>query len=187
MINRAKEVLKYLDKHRTIGFCIAAVPDPVFEHCLEIQPLLVKSNIVLISYSLLVPYILILVKLFLSNAQATQALQVSHVLTRSLLHIEQIQQTIDTQVRRPLDEVRLQQTQYLSYNQQLQTMYTKLHQVQNELDQMQRSMPSAINTLSNTDMASIPNTLQHQLAQLRESILDITSHNNGQSSDKNGT
>ena len=35
VINRAREVLKYLDEHRTIGFCIAAVPDPVFEHCLE--------------------------------------------------------------------------------------------------------------------------------------------------------
>jgi len=53
---RAKEVLKYRDDHRTIGFCIVAVPDRAFECSHKLQPLLAKQNIALISYSLLVPY-----------------------------------------------------------------------------------------------------------------------------------
>jgi len=177
--NRAKEVLKYLDKHRTMGFCIAAVPDPVFEYCLDVQPRLVAANIVLISYSLLVPYLLLIVKLFWSSAQSAQALQISHVLNRSILQIGQIQQDIDTQVRGPLDVVKLQQSQYLSHNQQLQAAYTKLNQIQNELNAMQNLIPNGVSALPHAKIASIPDTLQHRLTQVREDLFEGIAKHNG--------
>lgn len=172
VVKRAQEVLKYRDVNRTMGFCIAAVPDPVFEHCLDIQPRLVAANIVLISYSLLVPYILLIVKLFWSNAQSAQALQIAHVLNRSILQIGQIQQEIDTQVRGPLDAVKLQQSQYIEYNQQLQTAYAKLSQIQNDLNAVQSLIPNSISTLPHDQIAAIPDTLQHRLTQVRKDLFE---------------
>ena len=179
---RALEVGKYLDDYRTIGFGIATVPDAVFDLCLDLQPYLIRSNIVLVSYSLLVPYILILVKLFLSTAQATQAMQISHVLSRSLIQIEQIQRFIDTKVRTPLDTVKLQQTQYNSYNQQLQAASTQLSHIQSVLTELRSSLPTGINTMLHTDVDSIPKTLQHSLNQLRQSLFEDAKKQDGHSS-----
>lgn len=174
VIKRAQEVLKYLDKNRTMGFCIVTVPDPVFQYCLDIQPRLVAANIVLVSYSMLVPYILLIVKFFWSSAQSTQTLQVAHILERAILQIGQIQQDIDTQVRGPLDAVKLQQSQYISYNQQLQTAFAKLSQIQNEINAIQGLLSNRVSTLPHDQIASIPNALQHRLTQVRKDLLEGT-------------
>lgn len=181
--SRAQEALKYLDKDRTLGFCIVAVPDSVFELCLDVQTQLTASNIVLISYSLLVPYILLIVNLFLKNAQSTQVLQVSHILSRSVAQIELIQRYIDTQVKTPLDTVRLQQAQYSRHNQQLQQVYQRLNQIQSALTTLQNSLPNGINPLSNADIASIPRTLNLYLSQLQEGLLESDKRQDGSNPD----
>jgi hypothetical protein len=119
-----------------------------------------------------VPYILLIVNLFLKNAQSTQVLQVSHILSRSTAQIELIQRYIDTQVKTPLDTVRLQQSQYGRHNQQLQQVYQRLNQIQSALTTLQNSLPNGINPLPNADIASIPRTLNLYLSQLQEGLLE---------------
>jgi DNA recombination protein RmuC len=177
VFSHAREVLKYLDNHRTMGFCIAAVPDPVFQLCSSIQPRLVVANIVLISYSLLVPYILLIVKIFWSSAQSVQALQISHILSRSLIQIEQLQQLIDTDVRSPLNTVK---EQHDLHNEQLQAVLTQLSQIQSDLNALQTSLPKGMDPLTNTKIASIPGTLKHHLAQLRDGLFEGAIDQNGQ-------
>ncbi len=175
---RGLEVTKYLDDDRTIGFVIATVPDAVFDICLELQPYLVKRNIVLISYSLLVPYILILVKLFLSNAQGIQAMQISHILSRSIMEIEQIQEFIDTKLRKPLDTIKLQQTKSHSQSEQLEEVYQKLRQIQNDLEVMRISSPIGNNSLSHSEISSIPDELKHRVSELRNNLIKSKSKQN---------
>lgn len=170
--DRALEARKYLDKHRTMGFCIVAVPDPVFAYCLDVQPRLIVADIVLISYSLLIPYILLLIKFFWTSVQSAQALQVSHVLNRSILQIAQIQQDIDTQVRGPIDDVKFQQSQYVLYTQQLQAACAKLNQIQNELNAVQSLLPDGIPTIPHDKLSSISDNLQQSLKSLREDIFE---------------
>lgn len=170
--DRALEARKYLDKHRTMDFCIVAVPDPVFAYCLDVQPRLIVADIVLISYSLLIPYILLLIKFFWTSVQSAQALQVSHVLNRSILQIAQIQQDIDTQVRGPIDDVKFQQSQYVLYTQQLQAACAKLNQIQNELNAVQSLLPDGIPTIPHDKLSSISDNLQQSLKSLREDIFE---------------
>jgi len=175
VIIRALEVTKYLDEHRTIGFCIAAVPDPVFQFCHAIQPYLIRKNVVLISYSLLVPYILVLINLLFTSDQAERTIQAAHTIKRTLLYIEEIQQHIDRQVRRTFDNVKLVQNQHLSYNQQLAFVIDKARHIQQELDEIQQFMPGTLNPLNIAELSTMPNTLQYHLSQVRESLLGLNS------------
>jgi len=170
-----KSAEKYLDAGSTLGFCIVAVPTSVFEVCLEMQAELVSDNIVLISYSLLIPYILLLVDLFLKNIHSTQVLEISHILNRSASQIELIQKYINSKVRPPLDSVRLQQSQYGLHSERLHEIYSRLSQLQSDLDGV-RDMVSPI---SNADIGSIPNVLQSSLTKVRSDLLEAIARQNG--------
>lgn len=172
---RAIAAQKYLDRGSTLGFCIVAVPTAVFDLCVDIQAGLIKYNIVLISYSLLVPYILLLVDFYLKNSQSTQVLEISHILHRSAAQIELIQKYINQQVVPPLDIVKQQQTNYGVQNQGLQQVYTKVSQIQNELNLLK----STINPIPNADIGLIPKTLQRSLTQVRDGLLEGITKQNG--------
>ena len=169
---RAREVLKYLDKDRTLGFCIVAVPDPVFQISWGIQTRLLAVNIVLISYSLLIPYILTIVKLFWASAQSVQALQISHVLNRSMAQIQLLQQLIDTDVSSPLNAFKQQQVAYNQHNDQFKEALANLIQVHSELNAIHNSSMPAVDPLTEAKIASVPGTLKDKLAQLGDSLRD---------------
>jgi hypothetical protein len=171
--NRSREILKYIDEYRTLGFGIAAIPDPVFELTWKVHSELAKENIVVISYSLLVPYLLLLIKTVFANAQSTQAWQTAGILNRSFSQIQDIQEIIDTKLRGTVRSVALQQSEYSSYNQIIQEFSAKLSQIQDDLKMMQSSLPSPIDPLFHTDIATIPNTLQQSLSTLREILLGL--------------
>jgi len=56
---RAKEIAKYLTDERTLGFGVMAVPDPVYSECRDaVRAVSENHRIVVVSYSLLVPFTL---------------------------------------------------------------------------------------------------------------------------------
>jgi DNA anti-recombination protein RmuC len=171
--NRSREILKYIDDYRTLGFGIAAIPDPIFELTWRVHSELAKENIVVISYSLLVPYLLLLVKTVFTNAQSTQAWQSAGILNRSFSQIQAIQEIIDTKLRATVRSVGLQQSEYSSHNQTMKEFSTKLSQIQDDLKTMQSSLPSSIAPLFQTDIAAMPNTLHQSLSTLREILLGL--------------
>ena len=65
---RAIEVQKYLDPNITTSFALAVVPDPLFEICSEIVPILSQQNVMLVSYSMFIPYILLIFHMTLKSA-----------------------------------------------------------------------------------------------------------------------
>lgn len=66
---KAREVEKYLDPSLTTPFGIAVVPDAVYDLCAEERVALFRHNITLISYSLLVPYLLLVYHTVLRSGQ----------------------------------------------------------------------------------------------------------------------
>ena len=69
VLHKAREVKKYLDPNLTTAFGVAVVPDAVYDLCTGIQPDVFAMNVVLISYSLFVPYLLLVFQTVLKSTQ----------------------------------------------------------------------------------------------------------------------
>lgn len=73
--DKAKEVRKYIDPNVTANFGIAAVPDAVYEVCARVQSDVVQWNVALVSYSMVVPYVLLVFQTVLRSAQTVDTQQ----------------------------------------------------------------------------------------------------------------
>ena len=69
VMSKAKEVKKYIDPSLTVNFGIAAVPDAVYDACCGIQADVFQMNVVLVSYSMFVPYLLLVFQMVLKTSQ----------------------------------------------------------------------------------------------------------------------
>jgi DNA recombination protein RmuC len=69
VLQKGREVRKYVEPGLTAGFGVAAVPDAVYELCWDVQADLVRSNVALVSYSLFVPYLLLVFQTTLKTSQ----------------------------------------------------------------------------------------------------------------------
>jgi DNA recombination protein RmuC len=69
VLAKAREVRKYLDPGRTLGFGVAAVPDAVYDLCSSVQCDCFELNVVLIAYSMFVPYLLLVFQTVLRTSQ----------------------------------------------------------------------------------------------------------------------
>jgi DNA recombination protein RmuC len=62
VLKKAKEVQKYIDPNLTVDFGVAVVPDAVYDLCCGILTDAFKLKVVLVSYSMFVPYLLLVVE-----------------------------------------------------------------------------------------------------------------------------
>lgn len=78
---KAREVVKYLDADRTLGLGVLAVPDAVFEACVDVHVEAFKQGVVIVSYTQALPYLLSLLQIVhrfgteLDRTQLSQSLQ----------------------------------------------------------------------------------------------------------------
>jgi DNA recombination protein RmuC len=69
VLGKAREVKKYIDPNVTVPFGVAAVPDAVYEVCSGIQADVFQQNVVLVAYSMFVPYLLLVFQTVLKTSQ----------------------------------------------------------------------------------------------------------------------
>ena len=69
VLSKAREVRKYIDPGLTVGYGVAVVPDAVFDLCTGIQADVFQQNVVLVSYSMFVPYLLMVFQTVLKSSQ----------------------------------------------------------------------------------------------------------------------
>lgn len=69
VLAKAKEARKYIDPNVTVNFSIAAVPDAVYDLCSGIQAEVFQLNVVLLGYSMFVPYLLLVFQTTLKTSQ----------------------------------------------------------------------------------------------------------------------
>lgn len=87
VLQKAKETQKYVDPALTANFAIAAVPDAVYDLCAGIQAEVFRLNVSLISYSMFVPYLLLVFQMALDSSRGVDAQKLG-------VQLEQLQRSV---------------------------------------------------------------------------------------------
>lgn len=69
VLTKAREVKKYLEPGLTLGFAVAAVPDAVYEVSTEVHAQCLQDNVVLLGYSMFLPYVLLVFHTVLATSR----------------------------------------------------------------------------------------------------------------------
>lgn len=102
VISKAKEVRKYLDPSVTVNFGVAVVPDAVYDLCASIQSETFQLNVVLVSYSMFVPYLLLVFQTTLKSSQSIDLQKLDAYLQTAHESIKAIQDELDGRFSRAM-------------------------------------------------------------------------------------
>ena len=102
VLNKAKEVRKYLDPNMTVNFGVAAVPDAIYELCSSIQADVFQLNVVLVSYSMFVPYLLLVFQTILKTSQSIDLQKLGSYLQSADDSIKALQQELEGRFSRAI-------------------------------------------------------------------------------------
>ena len=102
VVAKAKEVRKYIDPNMTVDFGIAAVPDAIFDLCTGVQVEVLQMNIVLISYSLFVPYLLLVFQMILKSSQNIDLQRLNSYLESGQANIGELQSELEGRFSRAI-------------------------------------------------------------------------------------
>jgi DNA recombination protein RmuC len=172
VMERAIEVRKYLEPRRTMGFAIAAVPDGVFESCRHIQPVLAARDVVLLSYSLLLPYLLLLVHTMMVTVETAEMAEVAHAIQRTQLQMESMYQELDKM--NPLINALGNVLQAdAGLNDKLATAHDQMRVIEAQLAEVSSHLPnqSSLNYIG--DLAALRTDLQSRLEKMRTALLSF--------------
>lgn len=95
VISKAREVRKYIDPNFTTSFGIAAVPDAVFDMSNQAQVTCMKMGVVLISYGMFIPYLLLVFQSMLENSQEIDFQQLDLYLQSAKTYLDALQNELD--------------------------------------------------------------------------------------------
>jgi DNA recombination protein RmuC len=95
VLQNAKEVSKYIDPGVTVGFGVAVIPDAVFHLCTGVQAEVFQLNVVLVSYSMLVPYLLLVFQTMLQTDQTTDLQRVRGYVQMAQENVRALQEIVD--------------------------------------------------------------------------------------------
>jgi DNA recombination protein RmuC len=102
VLARAKEVRKYIDPNMTLDFAIAVVPDAIYDLCASAQVEAFRMNVVLISYGLFVPYLLLVFQTVLKTCQSIDLQRLNSYLESVQSNIEALQKELEGRFSRAI-------------------------------------------------------------------------------------
>ncbi|HEX7127439.1 MAG TPA: DNA recombination protein RmuC [Thermodesulfobacteriota bacterium] len=102
VLARAREVRKYLDPRVTASFGVAAVPDAVYDLCAGIHADAFQSSVVLVSYSLFVPYLLLVFQTTLRAERHVDLERLEAFLASVERHLGALQEELDGRLARSI-------------------------------------------------------------------------------------
>ena len=102
VLSRAKEVKKYIDPNVTVNFGVAAVPDAIYDLCSSIQADVFQLNVVLVSYSMFVPYLLLVFQTILKTSQSVDLQKLDPFLQSADDSIKALQQELEGRFSRAI-------------------------------------------------------------------------------------
>lgn len=114
VLAKAREVRKYIDPSATVSFGIAAVPDAVYDLCSAVRVEVMEMGVVLLSYSLFIPYLLLVYQTTLNTSHDLDLQQVGAYIQRTQESLTALQAELEgrlskgiTMVENSRDELRL--------------------------------------------------------------------------------
>jgi DNA recombination protein RmuC len=102
VMRKAREVRKYLDPRLTTAFGVAVVPDAIFELSTGVQADVFRLNVVLISYSLFVPYLLLVFQTVLKSTQSIDVQRLEAYLASVDENLDALQNELEGRFSRAL-------------------------------------------------------------------------------------
>jgi DNA recombination protein RmuC len=99
---KAEEVAKYLDPERTLLLGVAALPDAVYQLCRTAHAQAFKRGVVLLPYSLAIPYILSMIVLIARFGGALDTTRVRSALAKVDETLHQLEESIEGHMSRGL-------------------------------------------------------------------------------------
>ena len=102
---KVREVTKYLDPDRTIRLGILAVPDAVFDLCVDAHVDAFKQGIVIISYTQAIPYLLSLLQVVLRFGSEIDTARLSQALTTIADALEKMDGEVDGRLSRAITQL----------------------------------------------------------------------------------
>jgi DNA recombination protein RmuC len=102
---KIREVTKYLDPDRTIRLGVLAVPDSVFDLCLDAHVEAFKQGIVIISYTQAIPYLLSLLQVVLRFGTEIDTARLSQALATIADALEKMDGEVDGRLSRAITQL----------------------------------------------------------------------------------
>lgn len=102
VLARAKEVRKYIDPNMTLDFAVAVIPDAIYDLCTGVQIKVFEMNVVLISYSMFVPYLLLVFQTVLKTRQSIDLQRLNSYLESVQSNIEALQKELEGRFSRAI-------------------------------------------------------------------------------------
>jgi DNA recombination protein RmuC len=102
---KVREVTKYLDPERTIRLGILAVPDAVFELCVDAHVDAFKQGVVIISYTQAIPYLLSLLQVVLRFGTEVDTARLSQGLATIADALEKLDGEVDGRLSRTITQL----------------------------------------------------------------------------------
>ncbi|RJQ06299.1 MAG: DNA recombination protein RmuC [Bacillota bacterium] len=97
---KVSEVAQYIDPMTTTDMAIAAIPDAVYPLCGELAFEAYRRGVVLMSYSMTVPYVLNLYNLHLKYARSVDLDSLDHALSDVERSVESLDKVLDNSIQR---------------------------------------------------------------------------------------
>jgi hypothetical protein len=97
---KVREVASYIDPSSTTNIAIAAVPDSVYGHCRRVHIEGFKIGVLLMAYSMVVPYVLALYHLHLQMARSIEFENVEAYLTKIERSLDEIDKIMENRIAR---------------------------------------------------------------------------------------
>lgn len=102
VLAKAKEVRRYLDPNVTLSFGIAAVPDAVLDLCSAAQVEALQQGVVLVSYSMFLPYVLLVFQMVLRTSQSIDLDKLHAYLESAQTELKAMQEEVEGRFSRAL-------------------------------------------------------------------------------------
>ena len=102
VLGKVKEVRRYIEPNVTVNFAIAAVPDAVFDLCSSVQGEALLINVVLLPYSMFVPYLLLAFQTILRTSQEIDLQKLAAYLESAQNGLNAIQEELEGRFSRAL-------------------------------------------------------------------------------------
>jgi DNA recombination protein RmuC len=97
---KAREAAKYIDPAVTVDFAIAAVPDAAYGACRTAHAEAFAERVILMPYSMAVPYVLTLYNLYLQHARSIDLETLDYALTEIDRQTVELERLLDNSVQR---------------------------------------------------------------------------------------
>ena len=99
---KAREVKKYIDPSLTTPFGVAVIPDAIYDLCSGIQAEVFQLNVMLVSYSMFIPYLLLVFQTTLKNGQSIDLQKLEAYLHTAQGAVKAVQDELDGRYSRAM-------------------------------------------------------------------------------------